>query len=433
MKKLLTLFSTSIAKRVCDNCAHYTALGVALDCAMPPVRRGSEKKEERREERGLTQWFSTSLVGSTASLDCFFQFRFRIDSLLSSHALSTRLQLQRQLNSTPIHQQRKKPAASSAASLKPAKTEATKRKAAAMPASSTPSSSSLPARLELTCSVPAASPASPSSSETFVFVAEGSTRRFTVGRVKSGRSGLCLKDDQVSSKHAEVEWVPCEGEAGAGAEAAAGGKGVASTSSSGGRAARAARGRGETFPDSSSSPTAAGSSRRPQAAFGGAWVLHDMNSSNGTTINGLKAEPLEPYELKHSDEISFGGSSSCRVSLSVCAERQKTLTVEEYLAIEVAKGGDRCRADAERAAGELRARFRASKEQLYRDALEAWRAKKGNGKGSEVVDRARAAAAVQKLRSGPLDGGSGGVGVGVGVGAGRRSGDDKGKENASNA
>lgn len=147
-----------------------------------------------------------------------------------------------------------------------------------------------------------------------------------------------------------------------------------------------------------------------------------MRSSNGTTINGLKAEPLEPYELKHTDEICFGGSSKCSVSLSVCEERLRTVTVEEYLAIEVGKKGDKCKADAEKAAGELRARFRIHKEQLYRDAFAAWVAVREAG-GKATAATLAGLEAVQRLRYGPL---GGGVGSGGGGGGG---GGDEGKEN----
>lgn len=243
-------------------------------------------------------------------------------------------------------------------------------------ASTASSSSTLPARLELTCSVPG-------SSETFAFVAEGALRKFTVGRVKNGRSGLCLKDDQVSSKHAEVEWVQCEDE----------------------------QEKGE-------GPGAA--SRRPQAALGGAWVLRDLGSSNGTAINGLRVEPLEPYELKHSDEISFGlgsgsgesSSSRCSVALSLCERRTEEITVGRFLTIEAGKAGDRCKAHSERAAGGLRARFRGHKKRLYGDALAAWRAVQqrdnaAGGGGAEVKGKggAERLAAVKRLRSGLQDGG----------------------------
>lgn len=243
----------------------------------------------------------------------------------------------------------------------------------------------MPARLELTCSVPG-------SSETFAFVAEGSLRKFTVGRVKNGRFGLCLKDDQVSSKHAEVEWVQCDDE----------------------------QEKGE------GAPPGAASRARPQAALGGAWVLRDLGSSNGTAINGLRVEPLEPYELKHSDEISFGlgggdcsdsgesSSSRCTVALSLCERRSQEVTVGRFLTIEAGKAGDRCKAHSERAAGALRARFRGHKKRLYKDALTAWRAVQRDnagggggaegGKGKDGVAAERLAA-VKRLRGGLQDGG----------------------------
>lgn len=351
-------------------------------------------------------FFLLSLFCSRSSIDTlpFFFFSFALPFITFSRSLSLTPASLLPPNSHSPFQQRKKPA--SATLLKPTKTEHSKRKAAAnaaaaAAASSPSSTSTLPARLELACFVPG-------SSDPFVFVAEGSTRKFTVGRVKQGRSGLCLRDDQVSSKHAEIEWVPCE-EGGAGAGEAGTSGSFGGGASGGGRGARA-RGGGKGSPSSPSPSSSA--FRRPQA-FGGAWVIHDMRSSNGTTINGLKAEPLEPYELKHTDEVCFGGSSRCSVSLSICEERLKTVTVEQHLAIEVGKKGDKCKADAERAAGELRARFRVYKEQLYRDAFAAWKAVRDVG-GESSAAKLAGLAEVQRLKSGPLDGGVGGGGGGSG-------------------
>ena len=164
---------------------------------------------------------------------------------------------------------------------------------------------------------------------------------------------------------------------------------------------RATRDRGAKA-SPSSPPTSA--FRRPQA-FGGMWVIRDVGSSNGTTINGLKAEPNERYELKHTDELSFGGSSSsrCTVALKLCAVRAKELTVEQVLAIEVGKRGDKCKADAEREAGKLRSAFRVKKEQLYVDALAAWKATHESG----LRDEERMSVAMQKLGLVPLLGGGG--------------------------
>ena len=369
----------------------------------------------------------------------------------SLNASSLALSLSRSLSlsnhsSLSPSQQRKKPAAS-AASTKPAKKEPTKAKAAtgagastaAPQPSPTPAASALPARLELACSMPG------SSEPPLVFVAEGATRKFVVGRVKNGRLGLCLRDDSVSSKHAEIEWVAVPGEGQRGQTAG----GAASSSSAGGggggRAACAARGgrAGATrAPPSSSSPPSSSTSNflRPQA-LGGAWVLRDLGSSNGTAINGLRVEPLEPYELKHTDEISFGGSSTCSVALSLCEPLLQTVTVERYLATEAGKKGDELKAAAERAAGGLRARFRTHKEQVYRDALAAWRASVsaaavaaaaagdagGGGGDASAAAKERLHASLRKLRLWTIDRGGGVGGGGSGGGGGVQ--EDAGKEN----
>ena len=313
-------------------------------------------------------------------------------SLSLSLFLSLTLSLTSNHPLTLDHTQRKKAAAAPAASLKAKKTERTKKKATgasknsattAVPpppsssssatSSSASAASTLPARLELTCSVPG-------SSEAFSFVAEGALRKFHVGRVRNGRHGLCLRDDQVSSRHAVIEWVPCKGGGAAGD-------------------------RGEV------------------SLLGGAWVLHDLGSTNGTAVNGLRVEPLEPYELQHSDEVSFGlggggsgGSSggepsTCSVSLSLCERRMEVVTEGQFLEIEAGKAGDACRAGAERVAGALRARYRRHKRAMYEDSLAAWRAARGGGGGGQGGGGGGSAAtrqaAVRRLRRGGLlDGGS---------------------------
>ncbi|KAL6953995.1 hypothetical protein U1Q18_008315 [Sarracenia purpurea var. burkii] len=70
----------------------------------------------------------------------------------------------------------------------------------------------------------------------------------------------------------------------------------------------------------------------------GTWVITDLDSSNGTVLNGSHLRPLSPADLNDGDVIKFGEYTCIKVEIQVCGAPSQSLRQNPRR--RAAKGGD---------------------------------------------------------------------------------------------